>query len=347
MDFKIATHLGEDPHDADFPAFLDSIIASNKKMLHRKDFPNTRAQHPKGHATLEAEFSVLELSDEDKELREGIFATPSETPHKALVRFSNSNEMVDDPEAGDAHGMAVKIFGIKGDKFEPDPDHADTFDLIFINSEIFVEGNLKKYTRLNDLAGEMMDLKRNGGSKVAGVLNFLWLKFLHFFDKAQRDAVAKVSSQKPYSLTTEHFWSTTPYLLGPDRAVKYVMKPTNPNDKDAEDRSENYLLKRLIKALSTGPCEFTLQVQVKMPGAAYPIEDPRIPWDGAKTVDVAKLTILPLNLTETPEEDLRKVWGEREKNTYNIWNVTAAHRPLGALNWVRRKVYATLKDTRR
>ena len=347
MDYEIAKHLGEKPIDKKrFPKQEKRITEANKDMLPKKDRAGQRAQHPRVHATVDATFHALDLAEADKDLAIGLFGQGSGRTHSAVVRFSNSRHFIDNPPKGDAHGMAIKIFGVEGEKLQPHPDEEGTFDFILLNSETFFDGDLASYANFNDLAGEAIDQNRNGEQKLAGIANGLaMLAWLKVFDRDLEDAIEEVSSQFPSSPLTETYWSTTPYLLGSDMAVKYEMAPVGPDDAPDAPRTPTYLQQQLREGLKRRDHEFILSVQIMDKTKGHSIEDPTEPWDGARKVAVAKLTIPRTD----PIDEL--AWAAlrfgREPLGYNIWNVTKEHRPLGAINRVRRGVYSELHRTRR
>ena len=344
MDYEIAKDLGEAEVQPNYGRNEKRIIDANVDMLPKGDNAGHRAQHPKAHATVSAKFAILPMTDTDNDLRVGLFENDAD--FDAFVRFSNSKSYEDNPKAGDAHGMAIKVLGVGGQRFQEDADHRDSVDLILMNNETFFAGDLTKYARLNGLAGEIINAQRNGLQKVWGVINgvtiFAWLTA---FEPTMKKAIAQISSKKPKSPVTETYWSTTPYLLGPDLAVKYIMVPSDANTVPANDtRSHDYLQQRLRDALDTRPQEFTLHLHVMDKSLGDTIEDPTVPWKSTRVVPVAKLTISQIAASDTATWEQAR--HEREKFGYNIWNTPPEHRPLGAINRVRRKVYSTLHGVR-
>lgn len=349
MDFKIAQHLGEADHPKDFDRALNRIVAANKTMLPKLDRAGQRAQHPKAHATVEASFVVRELPPEHSALQIGLFSRPN-TEHRARIRFSNSNQMIDNPKGGDAHGMAIKVLGVPGEKFQPDPSGADTHDFILLNNETFFDGNLQRYEKLNRLAGAALSFARNRRPFLRGILSFLQVKFFTtYMDPELGQAITQTSDQFPVSPLLETYFSTTPYLLGSDTAVKYKVTPKGqdgpPPALVAPDPNENYLTQQMRASLLDRDHHFLLSVQIKRKGDdRFPIENPNQAWTGAEEVVLAELHIPKhTSLTDAEWQTLR--FGH-ETQSYNIWNVGRDHRPLGVLNRLRRVVYKELHRTR-
>lgn len=88
---------------------LDQIRALNLASQ-PAGHPAKRGQHRKHHGCARAIFRVA--PDIPAALRHGIFAHPRD--FEAYVRFSNGR-VIDDRRA-DAHGMAIKLLGVEGEK---------------------------------------------------------------------------------------------------------------------------------------------------------------------------------------------------------------------------------------
>ena len=105
--------LGEEFVPAGEAAQIDQIVALHRYVQEHVDrlrTPVPRGQHPKQHGCVTAEFTVEpNLPDA---LRYGVFREPR--TFQALIRFSNGRAW--DDRLPDAHGMAVKLLGVEGEK---------------------------------------------------------------------------------------------------------------------------------------------------------------------------------------------------------------------------------------
>lgn len=81
--------------------------------------PKHRGQHPKHHGFVVAGFSVR--ADIPEELKVGVFRDPR--TYTAVIRFSNGDS-ADDAVPG-VHGMAIKLFGVAGEKLLEAEKEAD------------------------------------------------------------------------------------------------------------------------------------------------------------------------------------------------------------------------------
>ena len=98
-----------------------------------------RGQHMKGHGCLRAEFTVL--PDLPEVLRHGVFARPQ--TFDACIRFSNGKGQ--DDRQPDAHGMAIKLLGVPGEKLLEDEKDATTQDFVLFDNPVFFIKNVADY----------------------------------------------------------------------------------------------------------------------------------------------------------------------------------------------------------
>lgn len=352
LDYKIRQDLGEHPPRANEAQLINKIIEANETMLPRgsgdeRYKPGMRAQHPKAHATVEGTFEVLEIPDNEAWARVGLFEKSGIYPAK--VRFSNSASYEDNPEKGDAHGLAIRIAGpddITKERKFVDAGEANSIDFVLMDNETFFEGDLQKYAWINDQAAEIVNNKRNGEGWFAAKLNALKLALkVKFIDRALGKAIEGSRDQFPNSPLTTNYFSTTPYLLG-DQAVKYELHPCDVSDPIPErpERTNDYLSRQLFNGLNAKPQVFGFYVKRQQNKSCHPIEDPTKPWNDAKDLLVAKLQLS--KITVVKYENWSQPTSEGEKIGYNIWNTIQEHRPLGAINRARGLVYAALQKKR-
>ncbi len=121
------------------PALIARLVQQNIELLDESTSPVKRGQHPKHHGCVRAEFIIEEGLDD--ELRHGLFARPGSYP--AVIRFSNGAAM--DDRKGDAHGMAIKLFHVPGDKLL---GKGDTHDFVLIDHPVFFARDVAGYVEL-------------------------------------------------------------------------------------------------------------------------------------------------------------------------------------------------------
>ena len=346
----IATHLGEAAPIPEEAALLEEIVAANEMMLPKGERMGQRAQHPKAHGTVPARLDVLALGPEDQDLAHGLFARPA-TYEEVLVRFSNGGKTEDNDAGGDAHGMAIKIRGVEGERYRDGAARGEA-NIVLVDHETFFDGDLKRYAAFNDLVGEIAREARGGGGRLSAFFNKIWLGLLRPAAKGDLLSPARAfSSQRPVSPLRSPYWSTTPYLCGPERAVKYLAvpdsrnaAPAGPAALDPQDAAHRDALGARLKAgLEAGPQRFDLWLEVQAAPALHPVEDPTVAWSarGVRRVRVAVLTLFAL-----PVGRWEAVRGRGEGLGFNPAVVPLPNRPLGAINRVRAEVYARLFEAR-
>jgi len=306
-------------------AATEKIIGLLKERL-EEAYPaparTERDAHPKQHGLVKAEFIIAD--DIPTEYRVGIFSEAK--TYEAWVRYSNLSPNIPDLKK-DSRGMAIKVMGVPGEKILPDLQDAKTQDFVFMSTQVFVT---KDVAGFGNLLGAI-----NRGTVAAG---------LHFLSHpALIGRFAKVQIQIP-DLPGVRWGSTTPYLLGEGRAVKYAVFPRTPSTATlpGKDASENYLRERLVETLAAGPVELDFFIQVQTDARRMPIEDPRKLWDPAASPFVKVATVRLLQQAfDTPAQQL---YGDNL--SFSPWHALPVHRPLGGLNRGRRAIYEVMSAFR-
>lgn len=328
----IAANLGEAPEYPNEDELIAEIIQANINMVYADKGKPQRAQHPKGHACVTARFEVDR--DIPAPLRVGLFAEPR--AYDAVIRFSNGAKM--DDREDDAHGMAIKLKGVEGETLIGGTGEAD---LILIDNETFFAGGLNEYAAFNELFGNIVAAKRNEDNELLGAVSGIYLKFIRKHTRGDLLGPAvQFSDQQPTSPLSAIYWSATPYMHGTEHAVKYMARPSPaPTIANLTDgvQSEHGLKSALESGLSKGPAKFDIFAHLQAHPDLHPVEDPTVSWsaNGAETVRLATIT---LNGVGEPDLD--------SSLSFNPWRTLPAHRPLGAINRVRLKVYQELARKR-
>jgi hypothetical protein len=320
--------LGQELVPADEARVIDEIVRVHLSVTNPAERPLVpRGHHMKGHGCLRASFSVA--PDLPERLRHGLFAAPRS--FDAYVRFSNGKGR-DDRQA-DAHGMAIKLLGVPGEKLLEDEADATTLDFVLIDHPVFFIRDVADYVPFME---DFRRLKSPGfslGKIAAG------LKLLTSPDYKWR-LLRATGSKKPESPLRIDYWSTTPSSLGP-LAVKYRARPVADavplQVHDSPDKLRLALVDRLEKQKRDARFDFLVQVQTD--ARAMPVEDPTVEWD-APWEQVATI-LIPAQTFDTPERD---VFGEHL--SFTPWHALPEHRPLGGINRTRKAVYQAISRQR-
>jgi Catalase len=306
---------------------IAEIVAIHLSVTDPSERPHVpRGQHMKGHGCVRAEFTVL--PDLPQGLRHGIFASPRK--FDALIRYSNGKGQ--DDRQPDAHGMAIKLLGVEGEKMLEAERNATTQDFVLIDNPVFFIRNVADYVPF------MKDFRNLRAPGMSPGKALAIAKLFLSWDYKWR-LLRATGSKKPDSPFRISYWSTTPSKLG-DSAVKYMASPDiagvpAPQPVDSPDK----LRLAMASQLATSEACFDFLVQRGIDPVAMPVEDPTVAWDGPWT-KVARIRIPPQTF-DTPEqmkfcEDL----------SFTPWHTLPAHRPLGGINRSRKAIYQAISNQR-
>ncbi|WP_045432375.1 catalase family protein [Acinetobacter calcoaceticus] len=287
-----------------------------------------RDAHPKAHGCVRAEFHVSK--NIPAQFAKGVFI-PDQS-YQAWIRFSNaSNDASSADIDKDARGIAIKLLGVSGTKILESEKQATTQDFIMINHPVFFANDAKRYLSfINDVNSQNMIRK-------------LHIPFALGF-KGTMNALGARNSQIANPLYAR-YWSMVPYQLGlgNDRqAVKYSVHacsvaannlPKNP--------SHDFLREALKNTLQqTDACmEFLIQPRTSN---KMLVEDSMTEWDekAAPFYQVATIHIPKQNF-DTPEQNKFC-----ENLSFTPWHALPAHKPLGAVNRMRKVIYENISRVR-
>ncbi|NET84574.1 MAG: catalase family protein [Moorea sp. SIO1F2] len=305
-------------------------IAQISERLIDKHPPVKRGEHPKAHGCVRGEFIIDPNLPNDDKIRVGIFKEPGKR-FPACIRFSNFSEQKD--TKGDAHGMAVKLMGVPGDKVLEDEKYEETQDFLLIDHPLFVVRNAKDYIEF------FAEIERSGSRNpikffITGLNPFKWRW-------REIQIGLRIRLSKIRSPLESQYWSTTPYKYG-SGAIKFSLKPSPDNISTSSKsipKTENYLRDAIREHLNNKEACFDFLIQFQTDADKMPIEDPTIDWKSPYQ-KVATLKI-PAQTFESPEqikfcEDL----------SYTPWHSLPEHRPLGGINRPRKQVYELISRLR-
>ncbi len=283
-----------------------------------------RQVHTKMHGCVKATFSVEpNLPDE---LKVGVFAGKAKDYH-AWVRFSNGNTVPEKDKKKDIRGVAIKLLGVPGEKILEDEIHAKTQDFLLMSSETFFAKTLKELSSLLNSMTSPNPIKSN-----------LFILNPSLWPILGRAIKRKVACKNPLAIP---YWSTQPYQFGKiNQAVKYHLRPNPDNVIVVENTTdENYLRYNLAQTLYNHEAKFDFFVQFQTDPDAMPIEDPTVPWT-SQNIKVATLTIHPQIFDSNEQLEFG------DNLSFNPWHSLPEHRPLGAFNRVRKRVYEVMSKFR-
>jgi len=297
---------------ADFIEFLKSASLARHPSGEMRRFNQARAT-----ACVDAQFTIV--SGLPRELKVGLFEQPRS--YSAWIRFANAASASDREK--DLRGMSIKVRGVRGDNLTAGCDEQD----FVLNSHpvMMVPG-----------PREFLDLLR--AVEAGG-----WRRVRYFLTHPRAARIAIAARQHPASQLDIAYWSTTPYLFGEGRAVKYIVKPVlRARAARRPVLTDTYLRDAMRERLAVDEAAFDFFVQFRTNPRTMPIEDASVEWKERDSpyVRVAEVRI-PRQAIDAPGREQAC-----ERTSFNPWHALAAHRPLGGMNRVRRTVYEEMQQFR-
>ena len=324
-------HLGEFFHPNEYQhaeSIADSIETSLKRTYAGTEI--LRDAHPKAHGCLEAKFEVY--PNLPGSLQHGVFVPEQE--FSAVVRFSNGNSDATRSDAkGDTRGMAIKLLGVPGDKLLVHSDQQSAQDFLLMSFPAFFVDDAEDYDEFFSII--------NSGS----VWRMWKLPFVLGFGGSVN--AFKMLRGKIANPVRTRYWSVVPYQLGlGDQrvAVKYsaraceIAEQSGHEDVPAND--PDFLRKALKESVATEPACMEFMIQTSPTGAS--VERSVAEWseDDSAFIPVARLSF-PVQTFDS-EAQLKQC----ERMAYNPWHSLETHRPLGAVNRIRKLVYERISHLR-
>jgi hypothetical protein len=318
--------LGEELVPPDEAGQIERITAIHLSVTDRGARPVPRGQHMKNHGCVRAEFVVE--PDLPDSLRHGVFSSPRAFP--AYIRYSNGKGY--DDRRADAHGMAIKLVGVLGEKLLEDERDAPTQDFVLIDHPVFFIKDVADYVPFMEDFRRLRSPGLTPGKIIAGIKLFLSPDYRWRLLRA-------TGSKKPDSPLRIQYWSTTPSRLGPS-AVKYTGRPelAGAPTVPAFDSPDKLRL-AMADHLRAGEARYDFLVQVQTDPSAMPVEDPTIDW-GAPWQKLATIRIPPQSF-DSPEQ-----MAFCENLSFTPWHSLPEHRPLGGINRARKAVYQAISKQR-
>jgi hypothetical protein len=319
--------------------FVSASVVRSYTDLRKADVADkaTRAQHAKHHGCVQAHFIVHQ--NLAPEYAVGVFRPGAR--YQAVIRFSNSKGVRESDKSKDGRGMAIKLRdvpgkGILADQFpQPGPPEQD---FLISGHPVFFCRDAADYT----VFMAMLDRPRT----TRGENLRFFVEFAKFFlTRPSRVGIAfaKTALRKVTSPLESDYHSMTPYLLGPDRVVRYVAtplaKPGRP--KKSSELGDNFLHDALATALNPDKhpkgavVAFDFSVQIKDQPQPVDVEDASLQWKGRRDRKVSLGRIeIPMQKFDLASQDCTC-----QDLAFNPWNCLPEHQPLGSLNRMRLAVY--------
>ena len=307
--------LAEETVAPDEAAVTEEFIAFLKAASARRHPSGVIPRFNQGRAAgcVDGEFTIP--NDLPPELRVGIFEQPN--TYRCRIRFASATSPSD--RERDVRGMSIKVVDAAGDNLTPGQSAQD---FILNSHPVMMVGHTRPFLRL-------LEAVDAGGVRPA----------LFFLTHPQAAAIAVSSRKHATSHLEISYWSTTPYLFGAGRAVKYVARPALPRTTPLPDPlTDHYLRERLISHLAREEARFDFFVQFQVDPRKTPIEDASVEW---REQDSPYRRVAGIRLPAQRIDDAADA-PSCEGLSFNPWHARPDHRPLGDFNRARREIYMAM-----
>lgn len=310
----------EDTVSPDEAALTKEFIEFLKEAS-RKRYPSgTMKRFNQGRQTafVQAEFTVPEGLPEAH--RVGLFAVPR--TYEAWIRFANAGS--DSDKDRDIRGLSIQIMNVPGENLTPG---ASTQDFLLNSHPVMIAGTTRDFLEL---------LRAN---EAGGVRRIVY--FVTHLNSARIGAAAR---QNPSCHLDIQYWSTTPYQFGPNRVVKYAVRPTSRRTSTKPATlTDTYLTDAMRAHLGQEEATFDFLVQFHVDDQRTPIEDASVEW---QTRDSPYHRVGTIRIPRQQFEDAERVT-RGEQMVFNPFHCLVSHAPLGGMNRARRQIYIAMAQFRK
>ena len=270
-----------------------------------------RGAHAKGHGCVKAYFTIND--DLPDKLKQGVFAKSGQQ-YKAWLRFSNGTPRIAADTENDSRGIAIKLLNVE--------QQGQTQEFLLHNSPAFFSINLEDYNRLVESPDKI-----NYFLPGYNPINWRLRELSHVFDTL---------APPPSSPLLDEYFSNTAYKFGPHN-VKYKVTACEQQALSSDTHTDaNFLKHTLATKLANSEACLQFQVQLQRTDKLMPIEDSSVLWKESDSpyLSVATIRIPKQRFTSSSQQAFC------ENLSFSPWNSLEQHRPIGALNRVRKMVYA-------
>ncbi len=323
-----------DKDEAETNAGLIETITKIQQKVYEDAAHAHRGVHAKGHGLLVGELRVL--ADLPHYLAQGLFAAAATYP--VVMRLSTIPGDVLDDNISVPRGLAIKVIGVPGARAAGSESDA-TQDFVFANGPVFAKAHPKNFLSTLKLLSATTD-KAPGLKKVLSTVMRGTEKLIESVG-GQSSTLMTLGGYPEVNILGDEFYSQTPFLYG-EYMAKVALKPYSESLRalikaplDLKGRPDG-IREAVVAFFRTHAAEWDLQVQLCTDLKAMPIEDAATQWpeDQSPYQSVARISI-PAQDAWSPA----RVKLVDEKMSFSPWHSLAAHRPLGAMNRVRKTVY--------
>ena len=325
-------------HPADDEAQLAADLAETMLSISRKTYADLheglRSVHAKSHALLTGRLEIP--ADLPPEFRHGLFATAGEYP--VIMRFSTTPGDILPDAVSTPRGLAVKVIGVPGPRL-PGTQDATTQDFVMVNSPAFQVTDGKAF--LASLKLLAMTTDKGEGAKVTLSKVLRATEGMIEGVGGKSTTLRALGGHPATHPLSETYYSATPFLYGPYIA-KFSIAPVS-EDLTMHghghidiDHNPTAIREAMQDHFAIMGGEWELRAQLCTDLETMPIENAAAIWpeDQSPYVAVGRLRVEP----QTAWSEARSIAID-DGMSFSPWHGLLAHRPLGAINRLRKLSY--------
>lgn len=326
-----------DDDEADVAIAIGRAMRGIAETVLHDEGQAARGVHAKSHGIVIGELRVHEGLP--PALAQGLFARPATYP--VVMRLSTIPGDVLDDRVSVPRGIALKVVGVPGDRL-PGSEGEVTQDFLMVDAPTFGQANPREFLQgLKALAAttdKVPSIKRGLSTFLRGAEKTLEAVGLE-------SALLKTLGGHPNThILGETFYTQLPLLYG-RHVAKLSLAPVSDHllalkgltlDDFEASGSSTPIRDAVIDHFQHHGGQWELRAQLCTSLQGMPIEDGSVAWSEAESPYVTVATL---------DAGLQDVWSNGRiaqvdlGMAFSPWHGLAAHRPLGALNRVRRPAY--------
>ena len=330
-----------DPDESETFERIVEVMGKGGEITRERYKHYVRVSHAKAHGLLSGELHVLD--NLAPELAQGLFAASRTYP--VAVRLAHvPGELLDDRRVSTPRGMAIKVFGVEGEKL---PVHAGamTQDFVLDTGKVFNTPGAKSFLAAitaTEAATPMPEGVKAAVSAASRATN------------AVLNAVGMNSANLDFyghpklHPLVEPYYSQAPIRYG-DYIAKISVTPDTVILQSLAQRAfeidgQDGLRTAVRRWFATNPAEFVVAVQLCTDLKRMPVENANAEWpeDESPYRPVARLVLPPQDAFSQEAQSFIE-----EDLSFAPSHSLVAHRPLGSLMRARMHVYEVLARRRR
>ena len=324
------------PDEAEAISGIIAAMTQQSEIVAGRQNHAVRASHAKSTGLVTGKLIVA--AGLPSVLAQGLFAAPGN--YEVAVRFAQGPGEILPDKISTHRGMAIKIFGVTGEKLDGHSD--DTQDFVLATGKVFPSGTAQQFLKDEKQILAATKLPEGVSSLVKGAVSGV----ARAVTSATGGGSPKADffGHPPTHPLSDAYYSQAPIRFG-DHVAKLAAFPVAPEMTALENETldvaddPDAFRHAVVSFFHAHDVTFELRAQLWTDAKSQPIEDTSVEWSEAESpfVTVATLTL--------PRQEAYSAERQRffdDVMTFRPAHALAAHRPLGSVMRARLEVYRAL-----